>query len=124
MFLDIQHPITSVGLAPASTYKFYLIVIDVYSRYMRFYGLPDKSTKAVITALKQYQVDNKSVSSFGYLDLAHICSDAGSQFTSTEFAEYCREHQINFSLAAPKKEYQNHLAEHTWQTTSTLLALC
>jgi len=111
VFLDIQHPITSVGLTPASTYKFYLIVVDAYSRYVRFYGLPDKSTKAVVSALKQYQADNKPASTYGYLDLDRIRSDAGSQFTSAEFSEYCRDHQIHLSLAAPKKQYQNHLAE-------------
>jgi len=54
------------------------------------------------------------------MDLDRIRSDAGSQFTSAEFVEYCREHQIHLSLAAPKKQYQNHLAERTWQTTSTI----
>jgi len=82
VFLDIQHPITSAGLTPKSTYKFYLIVVDAYSRYVRFYGLRDKSTKAVAEALQQYQADNKPVSSFGYLDLEGIRTDAGTQFTS------------------------------------------
>jgi len=97
-----------------------LIVVDAYSRYVRFYGLPDNSTKAVVSALKQYQADNKPASTYGYMDLDRIWSDAGSQFTSAEFVEYCREHQIHLSLAAPKKQYQNHLAERTWQTTSTI----
>jgi hypothetical protein len=57
---------------------------------------------------------------YGYLSLDRICSDAGSQFTSAEFAAYCRDQQIHLSLAAPKKQYQNHLAEHTWQTISTI----
>lgn len=69
VFLDIQHPLTSAGLTPSSTYKFYLIVLDAFSHCVRFYGQPDKSTKAVITVLKQYQADNKPISSFGYLDL-------------------------------------------------------
>jgi len=120
VFLDIQHPITFAGLTPKSTYKFYLIVVDAYSRFVCFYGLPDKSTKAVVKVLQQYQADNKPVSSFGYLDLERIRTDAGSQFTLGEFAEYCRKNHIHLSLAAPKKQYQNHLAERTWQTTSTI----
>jgi hypothetical protein len=120
VFLDIQHPIMSASLTPKSTYKFYLVVVDAYSRYVRFYGLCDKSTKAVVKALQQYQADNKPVSSFGYLDLERIRTDAGSQFTSGEFAVYCRENHIHLSLVAPKKQYQNHLAECTWQTTSTI----
>jgi len=95
-------------------------VVDAYSRHVRFYGLPDKSTKAVVSALTQYQADNKPASKYGYMNLDKIRSDAGSQFTSAEFAEYCRDHQIHLSLAAPKKQYQNHLVECTWQTTSTI----
>jgi hypothetical protein len=42
IFLDIQHPITTTGLTPATTYDFYLIIVDAYSRYVRFYGLENK----------------------------------------------------------------------------------
>jgi hypothetical protein len=64
-FLDIGHPITTTGLTTATTYPFYLFVVDAYSRYVRFYGLPNKSTKAVTTALQQYQADNKPAGTFG-----------------------------------------------------------
>ena len=36
IFLDIQHPITANGLTPATTYAFYLIIVDAYSRCIRF----------------------------------------------------------------------------------------
>jgi hypothetical protein len=65
---------------------------------------------AVITALKQYQADNKPAETFGYINLEKIRADAGSQFTSRAFADYCRERNVHLSLAAPKKQYQNHLA--------------
>jgi transposase InsO family protein len=120
IFLDIEHPITTADLTTASTYPFYLIVVDAYSRYVRFYGLHNKSTKAVTTALQQYQADNKPAETFGFINLEKIRTDAGSQFTSSEFADYCREQGVHLSLAAPKNQYQNHLAERTWQTTSTM----
>jgi transposase InsO family protein len=94
--------------------------VDAYSRYVRFYGLHNKSTKAVTTALQQYQADNKPAETFGFINLEKIRTDAGSQFTSSEFADYCREQGVHLSLAAPKNQYQNHLAERTWQTTSTM----
>jgi hypothetical protein len=52
IFLDIEHPITSTGLTPATTYPFYLIIVHAYLRYVRFYGIRNKSTKAVTTALQ------------------------------------------------------------------------
>lgn len=66
IFLDIQPPTTAVGLTPASTYPFYLIVVDAYSRYIQFYGFPDKSTKAVVAAIKQYQADNVATDTNDY----------------------------------------------------------
>jgi len=120
IFLDIEHPITTAGLTTATTYPFYLIVVDAYSRYVHFYGLPNKSTKAVATALQQYQADNKPAETFGFISLEKIRADAGTQFTSSKFANHCRAQGIHLSLAAPKKQYQNHLTERTWQTTSTM----
>jgi transposase InsO family protein len=120
VFLDILHPTTAIGLTPNTSYSFYLILVDAFSRYTCFYGLPDKSTDAVITAIKQYTADHRRADMYGYLDLRRVRADAGSQFTSEEFSTYCREAGIQLILAAPKKQYQNHLAEHTWQTISSM----
>jgi transposase InsO family protein len=109
----MQHAITSAGLTQACTHAFYLIIVDAYSRCIEFYGLPDKSSTAVVAAIKQYQADNLATDTYGYTNLEQIQTDAGSQFTSGKFAEYCIEHGICISLAAPKKQYQNHLAKHT-----------
>jgi len=120
VFLDILHPVLATGLTPASTYAFYLIIVDAYSRYVLVHGIPNKSIEAVIQAIEQYQADNKPAQLYGYVNLTKIWSDAGSQFTSREFADFCRKRQIHLSLAAPKKQYQNHLAERTWQTLSNM----
>jgi transposase InsO family protein len=72
----------------------------------------------VIQALKKYQASNIVANVYGFSDLKRIRSDAGSQFTSEEFSNFCIEAGIRLNLAAPKKQYQNHLAERTWQTIS------
>jgi len=124
LFLDIQHPLVKAGLTISTSYPFYLLIMDAFSRYSKLYGLPKKSTSAVVAILKEFQADQTPSGTYGYLNTDRIRTDAGSQFISTEFADYCIEHGINLSLAAPKKQYQNHLAERTWQTiTSTTRAL-
>lgn len=45
VFLDILHPISSTGLTPVSTYAFYLIIVDAYSRHVRIYGIQKKTQK-------------------------------------------------------------------------------
>jgi hypothetical protein len=120
VFMDILHPITASGLTPNTSYAFYLILVDAFSRYMCLYGLPDKTSNALITAIKQYTADHKRADMYGYVDLDRIRADAGSQFTSAEFPTFCREAGIQLVLAAPKKQYQNHLAKCTRQTISNI----
>jgi hypothetical protein len=120
IFLDILHPVVPVGLTRDSTFPFYLILVDPYSRYACIYGLRDKSSACVIDTLTRYQANHGHVGNYGYLDIARICADSGSQFTSDEFRDHCWQAGISLSLAAPKKQYQNHLAERSWQTISTM----
>jgi transposase InsO family protein len=120
VFLDILHPVVPVGLTKESTFPFSLILVDAYSRYACSYGIRDKSSSYVIDALTRYQAEHGHVGNYGYLDIARIRADSGSQFTSEEFREHCHMAGINLSLAAPKKQYQNHLAERSWQTISTM----
>ena len=105
MFLDIEHPITTVGLTPGSTYKFYLIAVDEYSRYVRIYGLPNKSTKSVIEALKLYEAEHSRAEEYCFTNMEKMHADHGSQFTSGEFQNYCHDTRINLVIAAPKKQY-------------------
>jgi transposase InsO family protein len=60
------------------------------------------------------------VGNYGYLDIARIRADSGSQFTSQEFKEHFWKAGNNLNLAAPKKQYQNHLAEQSWQTINAM----
>ncbi len=115
LFLDIQHQLVQAGLTIPTSYPFYLFIFDAYSRYAKLYGRPNKSTSAVSSTLQQYQADHNPDGTYGYLDVNRIRTDAGSQFTSTSFAEFCVKQGMRLSLAAPNKQYQNHLAERTWQ---------
>jgi hypothetical protein len=80
----------------------------------------DKNTDSVIDIIQRYQADYGHVGNYGYLNIERIRADAGTQFTSLEFKQYCWRTGIHLVLAAPKKQYQNHLAEGTWQTISTM----
>jgi hypothetical protein len=58
VFLDILHPATTTGLTASSTYAFYLILVDAYSRYTCIYGMTDKTTKGALDTLTRYQADH------------------------------------------------------------------
>jgi hypothetical protein len=105
VFLDILHPVVIGGLTTSTTFAFYLIIVDAYSRYCCIHGIPDKSSSAVIDALTRYQANHGQIGHYGYLNIAHISADSGSQFTSETFKKHCREAGIQLNLAAPKKQY-------------------
>jgi hypothetical protein len=71
----------------------------------------DKTTDSVVDTIQQYQVDHGHVGNYGYLNTEHVHADAGTQFTSPEFKQYCWSAGMQLVLTAPKKQYQNHLAE-------------
>jgi transposase InsO family protein len=120
VFLDILHPVVPVGLTRDSTFPFYLILVDAFSRYACLYGLRDKSSRCIIDTITRYQADHGHIGNYGYLDILRIRADSGTQFTSQEFKEHCWQAGIKLSLAAPKKQYQNHLAERSWQTINAM----
>ena len=48
--------------------------------------------------------------------LDYLRADAGSCFTSEEFISWAKKENINVSLAAPRHQEQNSIAERGWQT--------
>ena len=44
------------------------------------------------------------IDEFGWWDLERISSDAGSQFTSTEFKEEFQTRRVHLTLAAPEHQ--------------------
>jgi len=120
LFLDIQYAVSPYGLTHATTFPNYLIIVDGYSRYTKFYGLAHKSSADVIAALKKFQADHSFLRELGHIDIERIRADAGGEFDSRLFTQHCINASIRLVLAAPKKQYQNHIAERTWQTVSSI----
>jgi len=120
LFLDIQYAVSPHGLTHATTFPNYLIIVDWHSRYTKFYGLAHKSSADVIVALKKFQADHSFLRELGHIDIEKIRADAGGEFDSRLFTEHCINAGIRLVLAAPKKQYQNHIAERTWQTVSSI----
>ena len=72
--------------------------------------MPDKSTTQVVLSLKQFAADHNLIKNieFLYMYIERVLADAGSQFTSAEFKAFCQDSGICLSMAAPKKQAQNH----------------
>jgi hypothetical protein len=51
IFLDILHLVIRVGLTRDTTFPFYLLQVNAYSRYACIYGIKDKSSTCIIDML-------------------------------------------------------------------------
>ena len=66
----------------------------------------------VISSLKRY------IARFG--KMKEIRSDAGTEFISEEFEDWCSHNQIRFNAAAPARQHQNGICERHWASTSNM----
>ena len=71
-----------------------------------------KASRHVIRSVKRF------IARFGAVK--EIRSDAGSEFISDEFENWCDENKIRFTAAAPARQHQNGICERHWGTTSNM----
>lgn len=83
--------------------KFYLVIVDPYSKWPEIFVT--KST----TSLSTIKLLEDSFSRYGLPKV--IVSDNGTQFTSTEFAEFCQINGIQHIRTAPYHPQSNGQAE-------------
>ena len=102
------------GLSAETRFKYFLIFCDRYSRIFRTFGMQDKSSKECARAIEGILAKIPD-STYTPKDITYIRSDAGTEFRSAEFNDWCLENSIVFSSAAPKHQHQNGLVERHWK---------
>ncbi len=103
VFLDILPCKSSPGLTPRTNHSYCLILVDSFSRFSVIYGLSNKSTENVVDTTVKNGADYRVVDAYGYLNIERLKADAGLEFTYRTFKQFCSDHRLNLSLAAPKK---------------------
>ena len=82
------------------------------TRFLWIDGMMGKASRHVIRSVKRF------IARFGAVK--EIRSDAGSEFISDEFENWCDENKIKFTAAAPARQHQNGICERHWGTTSNM----
>ena len=93
--------------------KDYLLLCDPVSKFVDKINLIDKSTASVIKALESWRGDMLRK---GFVLFLYLRSDAGTNFTSNEFKEWCRTENIKLTVAGPKHQEQNGFVETSYKT--------
>ena len=88
--------------------KTYLLTVDYYSKFIEVDQLSDQRSKTTIEALKA-QFARHGIPKV-------IRSDSGPQYTSEEFARFCREYGITHKTSSPYCLSINSEAERAVQT--------
>ena len=92
--------------------KKYLVVVDMYSRYIDCVELQSQSSYTTIEALKSVFATHGIPK--------EMRSDNGPQFSSSEFREFCRSLYIKHVTSSPRFQSSNGAAERAVQTVKRL----
>ncbi|GAB1607299.1 hypothetical protein Ahia01_001013300, partial [Argonauta hians] len=92
---------------------YYLIVVDSFSKWPEVFRCKNPTTETTINALHEL------FSRFGVVDC--LVSDNGTQFTSSDFKEFCDIFQINHITTPPYHPRSNGLAERFVHTLKKAL---
>ena len=69
------------------TFSNYILIVNVYSKIPKLYNMEKIITEEVVEKLNILQSRFRKIDEFGWWDFVIISTDAGTQFTSTEFKE-------------------------------------
>ena len=80
------------------------LIFDAYSKIPKLYGMEKITTEEGMDKLDMFQSRSGKIGEFGWWDLERISTDAGTQFTSTEFKEEFQTCVVHLTLAAPEHQ--------------------
>ena len=118
LFMDIiPHPYQG-GIDKTTTFPYSLLIVEPVSKFKWFHGMFDASSEELIITVKQYLEDVHALNIPE--EIAYIRTDAGTQFMSEEFQDFCRENKFKLTHAASKHQEMNAYSESTWCHISTM----
>jgi hypothetical protein len=117
IFLDAIPSPGILRCIPKYRHKQFLFLADPVSKYLEMLPLKDYSAAETIKQLESWQ--NKMVKK-GFSTSFMIRADAGANFTSKEFSNWCEKERISLSLAGPKYQEQNAFTKRAYGTAGRM----
>ena len=118
LFIDVIPTPRMRALSVSTAFTASLLIVDAHSRFSMWIGLPKHDTIHIIEAIQHFIT--RTHSKGRTTTVQYIRTDAGSYFTSDEFARWCRHENIHLSIAAPHHQEMNSICERQWQTINQL----
>ena len=95
----------------------FLLLCCPQSKYLEKLNMNDKSSAETIRVLDAWR---GRMLKKGYPLFLYLRADAGTNFTSQEFKDWCADNNISLSLAGPKHQEQNAFVERAHGTASRM----
>ena len=92
----------------------------MHNKNTQIYCIERVSSEEVMDKLDMFQAISGKIDEFIWWDLENISSDAGTQFTSTDFQDKCQTRGVWLTLAAPEHQEMNRQVEVTRKTLRTI----
>ena len=118
--MDIIPSTSPKSLTNDTNFSNYLLIVDAYSKIPKLYGMENIATAEVMNKLDMFQSRFGNIDQFGWWDLERISSDAGTQFTLTDFKEKCQTRGVRLTLTVLEHQEMNGQVEVTWRTLRTV----
>jgi transposase InsO family protein len=115
VMIDIVNNPSTESITSDTNFKFYLLIVDMASRFLVPIGIQDKKPKTVLEALKTWSTHYGPSESFNFSQLDHIHGDYDAVYRSKEFTRLAAEANIQLSFAAPRHQEQNGICESNWR---------
>ena len=118
--MDLISSPSKIGITPETSFPFYLLIVDGYSRMPKLAGLLHTTADDIIRAIQLIRTQLLQIKT-PTTDISipeRIQADFGSIFTSKAFLDFCRKQNIKITLAAPKHLEMNSLLGRTWRSIS------
>ena len=106
------------GITAESWCSHFLFLVDHHSRFACLYGMHNKSSQDIITALTKFIAQYGSQVSTGSINTIH--ADAGTEFKSQAFRTWSSKQKIWTTYAAPKHQHQNGICERHYSTVKDM----
>ena len=117
IFIDcIPCPGTLPGVKECMAKDFYFLCCPT-SKFVTKLNATDKSTATAIKVLLSWRGEMLKK---GFPLFLYLRSDAGTQFTSSEFKQWCDKEHIKLTIAGPKHQEQNAFVENAYRTSGRM----
>jgi len=118
LFMDVVPTPHRRALTPTTAFPSSLLIVDAFSKYSMWIGLPTSDTATILEAIRHFLARTQALGRLH--EIQYVRADAATYFTANQFMKWGRDNNINITIAAPHHQEMNGVCERHWQSIQEL----